>query len=116
MFRCLWSEVKTAALNIVEDMACFALTLSVELCITVQKPCKSRLSSSKTPQRVIYVSNVAELTVELRPADEGEPVTMFVCSAADLDITESSVDDVGDVHCQRQNLQRRGRFDSERSL
>ena len=47
VFRSLWSEVKTAALNIVEDMACFALTLSGELCITVQKPCKSRPSSSE---------------------------------------------------------------------
>ena len=42
----------------------------------------------------IYVSGVAELTVELRPADEGEPATMFVCSAEDSDITGSSVDDV----------------------
>ena len=53
------------------------------------------------------------LTVELRPADEGKPATMIVYSAEDSDITESSDDDVGDVHCQEQRLQRRGRFVSE---
>ena len=42
----------------------------------------------------IYVSGVADLTVELRPADEGVSATMFVCSAEDSDITGSSVDDV----------------------
>ena len=57
-------------------------------------------SSSLTPRRAIYVSGVAELTVELRPADEWEPATMFVYSAKDSDITVSSVDDVGDVHCR----------------
>ena len=72
----------------------------VEFRLCPDLPSRPRLSSSKTPRRAIYVSNVAELTVELRPADEVEPVTMFVCSAADSDITESSVDDVGDVHCQ----------------
>ena len=30
---CLWSEVKTAASNIVEDIASFALTLSGALCV-----------------------------------------------------------------------------------
>ena len=52
--------------------------------------------------------------VELRPADEGVSATMFVCLAEDSDITGSSFNDVGDVHCQRQSLQRRERFDSER--
>ena len=50
-----------------------------------------------TPQptvTIIYVSGVAELTVVLRPADEGVPAPLFVCSAVDSDITGSSVDDV----------------------
>ena len=40
------------------------------------------------------MSSVAELTVVLRPADEGVPAPLFVCSAVDSDITESFVDDV----------------------
>ena len=42
----------------------------------------------------IYVSSVAELTVVLRPADEGVPALMFVRSTVDSDITGSSVNDV----------------------
>ena len=36
---------------------------------------------------------------------DADSATMFVCSADDSDITESSVDDVGNVHCQRQDRQ-----------
>ena len=40
------------------------------------------------------MSSLAELTVVLRPADEGVPAPLFVCSAVDSDITGSSVDDI----------------------
>ena len=151
--RSLWSEVRTAASNIVEDIASFALTLSGALCdqgvnATVAQSMQvmafflsdtttggttsdgttttsaTAALDAVTPHSptvtAICVSGVAELTVELRPADEGEPATMFVCSAEDSDITGSSVDDVVvcgcDLHCQVQGLQRRGQFDSERCL
>ena len=53
--RSLWSEVRTAVSNIVEDIASFALTLSGALCDQGvpqwHNPCRSWPSSSLTPRR-----------------------------------------------------------------
>ena len=126
--------------NIVEDIASLALTLSGALCdqgvnATVAQSmqvmafflsdttkddlrrdhdhmCHRSWGRCDTaqPNRHSDVSNVAEFTVELRPAYEREPATLFVCSAEDSDITGSSNLTVGVTY------KRRGQFDSERCL
>ena len=106
--RSLWSE----------DIASFALTLSGALCdqgvnatvvqfilviafflfntttggtVSDGTTTTSATAAGDSPTiTTIYVSGVAELTLELRPADERVSATMFVCSAVDSDITESS--------------------------